>query len=170
MRTPATSQTVKVCVNGTWYERLIDARTLLVRLIREDLNLTGTHIGCDTGNCGACTVLCDGQLIKSCMMLAVQANGADIRTVEGLAEESGPLSQLQQSFKEKHAVQCGYCTPGVLMNSYDMLQESLDLTDAEIRRGLKGNVCRCTGYMNIISAIQDAARKTKEEQTLVEKI
>jgi len=153
------SQNIRVCVNGRNIEHEVDSRTLLVRFIREDLDLTGTHIGCDTGNCGACTVLCNDELIKSCMMLAVQADGATIQTVESLAAQDGPLSDLQQNFKENHAVQCGYCTPGVLMSSYDLLRRYPSPNEEQIRRGLKGNVCRCTGYMNIVKAVQETAKQ-----------
>ncbi len=161
----AKQKTIRVCVNGTWYERTIDTRTLLVRFLREHIDLTGTHIGCDTGNCGACTVICNHQLIKSCMMLAVQADGAEILTVEGLVGEDEQLSILQQSFKDNHALQCGYCTPGVLMTSYDLLRDNPDPTEEEIRRNLKGNVCRCTGYVNIVKAIRAAADKQNSALT-----
>lgn len=150
---------IRVRINGTWYERTVPARTLLVRFIREDLNLTGTHIGCDTGNCGACSVLCNDELIKSCMMLAVQANGTEIQTVESLAPEDGALTDLQQNFKVHHAVQCGYCTPGVLMASYDLLRHNPAPSEEDIRRGLKGNLCRCTGYMNIVKAVSETAKQ-----------
>ena len=147
---------IKVTVNGELYEREVEARRLLVHFLRDDLELTGTHIGCDTGNCGACTVLYNGDLIKSCMMLAVQADGASLETVEGLATD-GELHPLQQAFSEAHALQCGYCTPGMLMSAKYLLDSNPEPTEAEIRKALQGNICRCTGYVNIVEAIQKAA-------------
>jgi aerobic carbon-monoxide dehydrogenase small subunit len=151
------SKTVAVEVNGDLYEREVDARRLLVHFIRDDLELTGTHIGCDTGNCGACTVLYDGQAVKSCMLLAVQADGAKIETVEGLAQD-GELHPLQQAFSDHHALQCGYCTPGMLMSAKHLLDNNREPTEAEIRRAIQGNICRCTGYVNIVKAIEAASR------------
>jgi aerobic carbon-monoxide dehydrogenase small subunit len=153
----ASSKTVAVEVNGDLYEREVDARRLLVHFIRDDLELTGTHIGCDTGNCGACTVLYDGQAVKSCMLLAVQADGAKIETVEGLAQD-GELHPLQQAFSDHHALQCGYCTPGMLMSAKHLLDNNHEPTETEIRRAIQGNICRCTGYVNIVEAIAAVAR------------
>ena len=150
------SRTITVEVNGVQYEREVEARRLLIHFIRDDLNLTGSHIGCDTGNCGACSVLIDGVLVKSCMMLAVQADGAKIETVEGLASE-GELNGLQQAFSDHHALQCGYCTPGMLMSATALLRENPSPSEEEIRKGIQGNICRCTGYVNIVEAIKAAA-------------
>jgi carbon-monoxide dehydrogenase small subunit len=149
-------KTIKVEVNGDLYEREVESRRLLVHFIRDDLELTGTHIGCDTGNCGACTVLYNGDAIKSCMMLAVQADGASIDTVEGLARD-GELHPIQQAFSETHALQCGYCTPGMLMSAKYLLDSNPNPSEAEIRKAIQGNICRCTGYVNIVEAIQRAA-------------
>jgi len=156
--TPAveTSKTIAVEVNGTSYEREVESRRLLVHLLRDDLDLTGTHVGCDTGNCGACSVILDGTLVKSCMVLAVQVDGASIETVEGLAEED-QLNGLQQAFSDHHALQCGYCTPGMLMSATALLRESSSPSDAEISRAIQGNICRCTGYWNIVKAIKAAS-------------
>ena len=152
---PSRSRTISVEVNGDVYEREVDARRLLVHFIRDDIDLTGTHIGCDTGNCGACSVIVDGVLVKSCMMLAVQADGASIETVEGLAE-GDELTRLQQAFSDHHALQCGYCTPGMLMSATALLREHPSPTDEQIRKGLQGNICRCTGYWNIFEAVKAA--------------
>ena len=151
-----TSRRITVGVNGTSYERDVDARRLLVHFIRDDLDLTGTHVGCDTGNCGACTVLLDGVAVKSCMLLAVQAHGASVETVEGLAEGE-ELTPLQQAFNEHHALQCGYCTPGMLMSATALLRENPRPNDEEIARAIQGNVCRCTGYWNIFKAVRAAS-------------
>jgi aerobic-type carbon monoxide dehydrogenase small subunit (CoxS/CutS family) len=153
---PAAQKTISVEVNGATYEREVEARRLLVHFIRDDLDLTGTHVGCDTGNCGACSVIVDGALLKSCMMLAVQADGASIETVEGLGVD-GQLNPLQQAFSEHHALQCGYCTPGMLMSAKALLDENPEPTEGEIRRAIQGNICRCTGYVNIVVAIAAAA-------------
>ena len=154
----ATSRkTITVDVNGQQYEREVDARRLLIHFVRDDLDLTGSHIGCDTGNCGACSMLVDGTLVKSCMMLAVQADGAKIETVEGLASE-GELNGLQQAFSDHHALQCGYCTPGMLMSATALLRQNANPSDDEIRKGIQGNICRCTGYVNIVEAIKAAAQ------------
>ena len=155
MSEPVAQKTISVDVNGTTYEREVEAR-LLVHFIRDDLDLTGTHVGCDTGNCGACSVIVDGTLLKSCMMLAIQADGASIETVEGLGAE-GELNPLQQTFGEHHALQCGYCTPGMLMSAKALLDENPEPTEGEIRRAIQGNICRCTGYVNIVEAIAAAA-------------
>jgi carbon-monoxide dehydrogenase small subunit len=149
-------KTIKVEVNGELYEREVEARRLLVHFIRDDLELTGTHVGCDTGNCGACTVLYNGDAIKSCMMLAIQADGATIDTVEGLATD-GELHPLQQAFSAAHALQCGYCTPGMLIAASYLLEHNPSPSEAEIRKAIQGNICRCTGYVNIVKAIQQAA-------------
>jgi aerobic carbon-monoxide dehydrogenase small subunit len=149
---------IRLELNGETIERDVDPRTLLVHFIRDDLDVTGTHIGCDTGNCGACTVIVDGRAIKSCMMLAVQADGTAVETVESLAGEDGELSPLQQAFNRKHALQCGYCTPGMLMSATYLLRNNPEPTEAEIRKAIQGNICRCTGYVNIVEAIKEAAR------------
>ena len=151
------SRTITLEVNGEQYEREVEARRLLIHFIRDDLSLTGSHIGCDTGNCGACSVLIDGVLVKSCMMLAVQADGAKIETVEGLASD-GELNGLQQAFSDHHALQCGYCTPGMLMSATALLRENGSPSEEEIRKGIQGNICRCTGYVNIVEAIKAAAQ------------
>ena len=155
MNEPVVQKTINVEVNGTTYERELEARRLLVHFIRDDLDLTGTHVGCDTGNCGACSVIVDGTLLKSCMMLAIQADGASIETVEGLGAD-GQLNPLQQAFGEHHALQCGYCTPGMLMSAKALLDENPEPTEGEIRRAIQGNICRCTGYVNIVEAIAAA--------------
>ena len=149
----ASSLTVTVTVNGVEYEREVEARKLLIHFLRDDLDLTGSHIGCDTGNCGACSVLYDGLVVKSCMMLAVQADGAKVETVEGLAD-GDELTDLQQSFTAHHALQCGYCTPGMLMSATALLREKPHPTEDEIRKAIQGNLCRCTGYVNIVEAIK----------------
>jgi aerobic carbon-monoxide dehydrogenase small subunit len=149
-------KTIKVEVNGELYEREVEARRLLVHFIRDDLDLTGTHIGCDTGNCGACTVHYNGDAIKSCMMLAIQADGAAIETVESLAPD-GELSPLQRAFSETHALQCGYCTPGMLMSAKHLLDRNPNPSEWEIRKAIQGNICRCTGYVNIVEAIKKAS-------------
>jgi aerobic carbon-monoxide dehydrogenase small subunit len=156
---PSGSRTISVEVNGHTYEREVEARRLLVHFIRDDLDLTGTHIGCDTGNCGACTVQFDGQAIKSCMMLAVQADGAQIRTVEDLGGDDGELTALQRAFSAHHALQCGYCTPGMLMSATALLEQNPSPSEHEVRAALQGNICRCTGYWNIIEAVQAAAQE-----------
>ena len=151
--TPATSRAISVEINGTTVERELPASRLLVHFLRDDLDLTGTHIGCDTGNCGACTVLVDGLAVKSCSILAVQADGASVRTVEGLASDDGELTALQQSFKDHHALQCGYCTPGMLMSATALLERNPHPAEAEVKLALQGNLCRCTGYWNIVEAV-----------------
>jgi aerobic-type carbon monoxide dehydrogenase small subunit (CoxS/CutS family) len=153
----STEQTVTVTVNGTTYEREVEARKLLIHFIRDDLDLTGSHIGCDTGNCGACSVLLDGTLVKSCMLLAVQADGASIETVEGLAD-GDELTTLQQSFTDHHALQCGYCTPGMLMSATALLRANPSPSEDEIKKALQGNICRCTGYWNIFEAVKAASK------------
>ena len=148
---------ITVWVNGERHESTVLGRQLLVHFLRDSLSLKGTHIGCDSGNCGACTVVVDGDVIKSCMMLAVQADGRRVETVEGLAAEDGELHPLQQAFNRHHALQCGYCTPGMLISAKHLLEQEPDADPERIRRALKGNVCRCTGYQNIVRAVADVA-------------
>ncbi len=152
---------IKLTVNGRTVEALVETRLLLIHFLREALNLTGAHIGCETSHCGACTVDLDGRSVKSCTLFAVQADGAEIRTVEGLASADG-LHPLQEGFAQAHGLQCGFCTPGMIMRSYRLLQENPDPTDEEIRMGLSGNLCRCTGYQNIVKAVRYAADKLAE--------
>ena len=154
----AKKQTVHVKVNGRDREANVEPRTLLVHFIRDHLGLTGTHVGCDTSNCGACTVLVDGKNIKSCTMFAVQADSAELLTVEGLIQ-GGQWHPLQDGFKQEHGLQCGFCTPGMLMSSYALLQRNPEPTEEEIRWGISGNLCRCTGYQNIVKAVQFAVGK-----------
>jgi aerobic-type carbon monoxide dehydrogenase small subunit (CoxS/CutS family) len=151
---------IEVRVNGTRYERTVEPRMLLVDFIREELDLTGTHIGCDTTYCGACTVLMNGVTVKSCTVFAVQAHGAEITTVEGLAED-GKLHPVQAAFAENHGLQCGYCTPGLIMSTIYLLSKSRKPTDREIRKGISGNTCRCTGYQNVLKAIRAATAGSK---------
>jgi carbon-monoxide dehydrogenase small subunit len=148
---------IQVTVNDETYERDVDPRRLLIHFIRDELDLTGSHIGCDTGNCGACTIMFNGDAVKSCMLLAVQADGATIETVESMSPD-GELNALQQAFSEHHALQCGYCTPGMLMSAKDLLDHNTSPTEGEIRKAIQGNICRCTGYVNIVEAIKDAAK------------
>jgi aerobic carbon-monoxide dehydrogenase small subunit len=150
-------------VNGERVEALVEARTLLIHFIREQLNLTGAHIGCETSHCGACTIDLDGRSVKSCTMFAVQADGAVIRTIEGMAAADGTLHALQEGFREMHGLQCGFCTPGMIMRAWRLLQENPRPNEAEIRFGISGNLCRCTGYQNIVRAIQFAAAKLAGE-------
>ncbi len=150
--------TITLTVNGAEVTREVESRTLLVHFVREDLELTGTHIGCDTTSCGACTLLVDGRAIKSCTMFAVQANGASIETIEGVAQD-GALHPLQEGFWEKHGLQCGYCTPGMIMSAKQLLDQNPDPTEEQIRWGISGNLCRCTGYNKIVEAIRYAAAK-----------
>ena len=158
MSDAGTAHPIRVAINGETYERTVLARTLLVHLIRDVLGLKGTHIGCYTGNCGACTVIYNGRTIKSCMMLAAQADGAEIETVEGLSE-NGQLSPLQRAFHEHHGLQCGYCTPGLLMSAKVLLRDNPNPSEEEIRRGIRGNICRCTGYVNVVKSIAAAAKE-----------
>ncbi len=155
--------TITVDVNGETQTREVDARTLLVHFIREDLSLTGTHIGCDTTSCGACTVLLDGRAVKSCTVFAVQADDRSVETIEALAAD-GTLHPLQDGFWEKHGLQCGYCTPGMIMSAKHLLEKNPDPTEDEIRHGLAGNLCRCTGYNKIVEAVQYAAEKMLAER------
>ena len=161
MPEPVSEQTIRVEINGEAYEQEVEARKLLVHFIRDVVDLTGTHVGCDTGNCGACSVILDGTLVKSCMLLAVQADGASIETVEGLAEED-ELTELQQAFSDHHALQCGYCTPGMLMSATALLRDNPSPSDEEISRAIQGNICRCTGYWNIVKAIKAASGQEVE--------
>ena len=150
---------VNLTVNGKAVSAQIDARMLLVQLIREHLQLTGTHVGCDTAQCGACTVHLNGRAVKSCSMLAVQASGAAITTIEGLAAgKDGKMHPMQEAFRDCHGLQCGFCTPGMVMSACQLLADNPKATEAEIRAGLEGNICRCTGYHNIVKAVQQAAR------------
>ena len=149
---------VTVTVNGAERSAEVEPRTLLVHYIRDSLRLTGTHIGCDTSNCGACTVMMDGRIVKSCTLFAVQANGKTLKTVEGLAT-NGALHPLQEAFKEHHGLQCGFCTPGMLIAALGLLEKNAKPSEEEIRWGISGNLCRCTGYQNIVKAIQSAAGK-----------
>jgi len=150
---PVAGKRITVTVNGEQFEYEVEARRLLVHFLRDDLDLTGTHVGCDTGNCGACSVMYNGQLAKSCMLLAIQADGATIETVESLATD-GQLNALQQSFSDHHALQCGYCTPGMLMSATALLRANPSPSEDEIRKAIQGNICRCTGYVNIVEAIK----------------
>ena len=153
----AGSVRVTMTVNGAQQSAEVEPRLLLVHFLRETLGLTGTHVGCDTSNCGACTVHLNGEAIKSCTLLAAQADGADIKTIEGMGQE-GALHPLQEAFWEHHGLQCGYCTPGMLMTAKYLLDNNPEPTEAEIRKGIQGNICRCTGYVNIVEAIKAAAR------------
>jgi aerobic carbon-monoxide dehydrogenase small subunit len=155
------SHAIELKVNGTVHEVEVEARMLLVHLLRDVLRLTGTHIGCDTTHCGACTVLLDGTPVKSCTVLAVQAEGHDITTVEGLAKD-GDLHPIQQGFWEMHGLQCGYCTPGMMMTSCALLTRNPSPSEADIRQAISGNLCRCTGYVNIVKAVQFAAEKLRQ--------
>ena len=157
-------QIVKMRLNGQQIEQLVDSRTLLVHFLREQMNLTGAHIGCETSHCGACTVAIDGESVKACTHLAVQCDGSDVKTVEGLAE-AGALHAVQEAFYEEHGLQCGFCTPGMLMRSYRFLKENPNPTEDEIRLGLSGNLCRCTGYQNIVKAVQSAAIKLQQKES-----
>ena len=149
---------LKMTVNGKDVEALAEPRTLLIHFLREEQGLTGPHIGCETSHCGACTVDMNGQSVKSCTVFAAQANGAEITTIEGMAAADGTLHPLQEAFREHHGLQCGFCTPGMITRAYRLLQENPDPSDDEIRSGLSGNLCRCTGYQNIIRAVKAAAQ------------
>lgn len=159
------AHTINVTVNGTEHEADVEPRMLLVDFLRDELDLTGTHVGCDTSQCGACTVHLDGTSVKACTLLAVQADGHEVTTIEGIAE-NGALHPLQEGFKEKHGLQCGFCTPGMIMSAADLLEHNPDPNEAEIREALEGNYCRCTGYHNIVKAVQYAAKKMREEATV----
>jgi carbon-monoxide dehydrogenase small subunit len=159
---PVASTTVRVRVNGQEHTAEIEARLLLVHFLRETLGLTGTHIGCDTSNCGACTVILNGQAVKSCTLLAVQADGGEVETIEGM-EQNGQLHPLQEGFWQEHGLQCGFCTPGMIMTSKALLASNPSPSEADIRLGISGNLCRCTGYVNIVKAIQYGAAKMRGE-------
>jgi aerobic-type carbon monoxide dehydrogenase small subunit (CoxS/CutS family) len=157
------TRSIKIVVNGQSYERAVDTRRTLADFLRVDLGLTGTHLGCEHGVCGACTVRVDGAAVRSCLMLAVQAHGKTVQTIEGLAV-NGELSSLQRAFHEKHALQCGFCTPGVLMTMSEFLEENPAPTEAEVRDALSGNICRCTGYQNIVDAVLATAEDLRKER------
>ena len=154
--------TITVTVNGTAYERRVEPRLLLSDFLRHELGLTGTHVGCEHGVCGACTILFEGQAARSCLMLAVQASGRSLTTVEGLAQSQSELHPLQQAFWEAHGLQCGFCTPGILMTLVPFLEENPDPTEAEIREAISGNLCRCTGYQHIVEAVKIAAERMRD--------
>ena len=154
--------TVTIEINGSSFTREVDSRLLLVHFLRENLQMTGTHIGCDTSNCGACTVLMDGRSIKTCTVYTVQANGKSLTTIEGM-EKEGKLHPLQEGFHEEHGLQCGFCTPGMIMRAAELLEKNPNPSEEEIRVGISGNLCRCTGYVNIIKAVQYAAEKIQKE-------
>ncbi|WP_353481886.1 (2Fe-2S)-binding protein [Haliscomenobacter sp.] len=157
---------ISVTINGKQYTSQVEPRQLLVYYLREALSLTGAHVGCDTSSCGACTVLIDGQAVKSCTTLAVQADGTNVTTVEGLAK-NGTLHPIQEGFRQEHGLQCGFCTPGMIMSAADLLQNNPDPSESEIRHALEGNFCRCTGYHNIVRSIQWAAKKLQETNAAV---
>ena len=154
--------TVTIDINGKNYTKEVDSRMLLVHFIREELQMTGTHIGCDTSNCGACTILVNGRSVKSCTVYTVQADGKSVKTIEGM-DEGGALHPLQEGFYEEHGLQCGFCTPGMIMRAAELLEKNPNPTEEEIRWGISGNLCRCTGYVNIVKAIQYAADKMQKE-------
>ena len=154
--------TITIEINGSGFTREVDSRLLLVHFLREDLQMTGTHIGCDTTHCGACTVLMDGRSIKACTVYAVQANGKSLTTIEGL-ENGGKLHPLQEGFHEEHGLQCGFCTPGMIMRAVELLGKNPNPTEDEIRTGISGNLCRCTGYVNIVKAVKYASEKMQKE-------
>jgi carbon-monoxide dehydrogenase small subunit len=158
------TEQISLVVNGAKRQVGVEPRRLLVQVIRDDLGLTGTHVGCDTTQCGACTVTVDGQAVKSCTMLAVQADGSTVTTIEGLAQ-NGELHPLQQAFWENHGLQCGFCTPGMIMAAADLLARDTDPSDQEIRHAIEGNICRCTGYQNIVTAIREAAKVMRASAT-----
>jgi len=153
-------QTIRATINGRLYEEDVEPRVLLAHFLRENIGLTGTHIGCVIGECGACSVLLDGKVLKSCLQFAVQADGREVTTIEGLAK-NGELNPVQEAFVKNYAFQCGYCTPGMVMTSYALLQTNSDPSDAEIRKALAGNLCMCTGYVQIVDAVKDAAKGMK---------
>ena len=154
--------TINIEINGLNITREVDSRTLLIHFLREELQMTGTHIGCDTSSCGACTVLMDGRSIKSCTLFTIQANGKSLTTIEGL-ENGGKLHPLQEGFHEEHGLQCGFCTPGMIMRAVEILEKNPNPTEEEIRWGISGNLCRCTGYVNIVKSVQYAAEKMQKE-------
>jgi len=152
---------IRLSVNGATHEDAVEARLLLVHYLRDTLGLTGTHVGCDTSQCGACTVLLDGKSVKACTVLAVQADGAEVTTIEGVARD-GTMHPVQEAFHQEHGLQCGFCTPGMVMAAIDLLRQTPHPTDEQIRTGLEGNLCRCTGYHNIVKAVKSAAEKMSE--------
>ncbi|MCH7912791.1 MAG: (2Fe-2S)-binding protein [Deltaproteobacteria bacterium] len=155
--------TIRVCVNGIDYERVVESRLLLSDFLRESVGLTGTHVGCEHGICGCCTVMVDGLTVRSCLMFAVQADGAKVTTIEGLAD-GGKLHPLQEAFWEHHGLQCGFCTPGMLFSALELLNENPRPTDQEIREGISGTICRCTGYYQIVQAVKAAAQRMSQER------
>ena len=155
------SATVRITVNGEVHEDAVDPRLLLVHYLRDRLNLTGTHVGCDTTSCGACTIHLNGEAVKSCTVLAVQADGSEVTTIEGLAQ-NGTLHPMQKAFHEQHGLQCGFCTPGMIMASIDLVNDNPNPSEDEVREGIEGNLCRCTGYQNIVAAVQAAGRAMSE--------
>jgi carbon-monoxide dehydrogenase small subunit len=159
---------VEMTINGEAVEALAEPRTLLIHFLREQQNLTGPHIGCDTGHCGACTVDINGKSVKSCMVFVAQANGAEVVTIEGVAAADGTLHPLQEAFREHHGLQCGYCTPGMITRAWRLLQENPDPSDEEIRYGISGNLCRCTGYQNIVKAVRAAADQMNAQKEAAE--
>ncbi len=159
----ADTRTIAVTVNGDVYQREVETRTTLVDFLRHELNLTGTHVGCEHGVCGACTVLIGGASARACLMLAVQCDGKEISTVESLAGDGGKLNPLQQAFQDNHGLQCGFCTPGILMTLTEFLRDHTDPTEAEVREVLSGNLCRCTGYQGIVAAALDAAKRLRQD-------
>jgi aerobic-type carbon monoxide dehydrogenase small subunit (CoxS/CutS family) len=162
----ATSRAIALTVNGKAYTREVEPRLSLVDFLRDDLGLTGTHVGCEHGVCGACTVLLDGQTVRGCLLFAVQADGAEVVTIEGLAGDQDSLHPVQQAFWDHHGLQCGFCTPGMLLTAAELLREHPDPTEAEIRNGIAGNLCMCTGYVNIVKAVRSAARVLRGEAPL----
>ncbi|MGH7796272.1 MAG: (2Fe-2S)-binding protein [Candidatus Binatia bacterium] len=158
------TRTIKVRVNGENYEGTAEVRKTLVDFLREDLGLTGTNVGCEHGVCGACTILMNGETVRSCIMLAAQADGAELMTVEGLAQPGGELHPIQEAFREKHGLQCGFCTPGFLMTTYELLQKHPDAGEAEMKEWLSGNLCRCTGYQDILESVKLAALRLRNRQ------
>jgi len=157
----ATTRAIKLRINGADYEGTVEARKTLVDFLREDLNLCGTNVGCEHGVCGACTILMNGEAIRACLMLAVQAEGAELMTVEGLAKPEGELHPIQQAFRDKHGLQCGFCTPGFLMTTYELLQKHPNPSEEEIKEWLSGNLCRCTGYQDILESVKLAAERLR---------
>ena len=160
----ATTRTIKLRVNGQDYEGTAEVRKTLVDFLREDLGLTGTNVGCEHGVCGACTILMNGETVRSCIMLAAQADGAELMTVEGLAKPNGELHPIQEAFREKHGLQCGFCTPGFLMTTYELLDKHPDADEEEIKEWLSGNLCRCTGYQDILESVKLAASRLRNRQ------
>jgi carbon-monoxide dehydrogenase small subunit len=159
----ATTRTIKLRVNGADYEGTVEARKTLVDFLREDLGLCGTNIGCEHGVCGACTILMNGETVRSCLMLAVQGEGAELMTVEGLAKANGELHPIQEAYREKHGLQCGFCTPGFLMTTYELLKKNPDATEDEMKEWLSGHLCRCTGYQDILESVKHAASRLRGE-------